>query len=466
MLSNFEGWLFSVISILCVWIYLLVRKGPVAALGAAIVLSFVIPVWLKLDIGGVPFNVRTFIAAFTMLGYVCHRDGRIRSRLTLLDCCVALIWICHVVSDSFATGVTPVLPFRAYGEWVLPYVVGRFAIRDRHDLPWIAPWVVGVIIFLSIMSCIESLTKINPFEIIFGNRPAELSNRDGMRFGFKRAFGPTTHAIFFGMLITVLMPWLTCRGRLLNSQRATWMTAFAGVVSLAGLFFTMARTPGVSVVLGGTLLVAIRFKSFRWPIGLFLAIVIGGFAAFPYELTDFISRWTGGGDKTRLIVINDEAVVSSSSRSRLHYFKIYSESLVKAGLFGFGTEATKEFPLRIPGMPREYKSAQLFRPVDNGYILMTLRFGWVGGGCLLLLFLAAIGTGLGLYFERPDQLFPGAAACMLVVFAGFSLLLVFMHYDFGLPILWTIGILSGLSSAQHNFAVSRPGACQVLSSSG
>ncbi len=449
MFSNFEGWLFSVISILCVWIYLFIRKGPVAALGAAMVLSFAAPVWLKLDVAGVPINVRTAIASITMLGYLFHRDGRILSPLTLLDCCIAMMWVCHVASDTLVSGATAVLPFRAYGEWVLPYVAGRFAISNRNDLKWIAPWVIGVVILLSLTSCFESLAKINLFETVFGNRPVEMANRDAMRLGFKRAFGPTMHSIFFGVMIAVLVPWLTCGWDQISSKYARWMAACAGLVSLAGTFFTMSRTPVVSLLLWGMLTIALRFKFLRWPVGLLLLIAICGFAAFPYELTDMVSRLTGGNERPRVIEIDGEAVISSSSRSRLHYFGIYAESLEKAGLFGFGTDATSGFPLKIPGMQGEYKSANLFRPVDNGYILTTLRFGWVGGGCLLVLFLTAIWTGLSLYIERPDQLLPGALACLILVFAGFSLLLVFMNYDFGLPVLWNIGILSGLSSARN-----------------
>ena len=69
-----------------------------------------------------------------MLGYVFHPKARILSPLTLLDCCIAMMWICHVTSDSFATGLTFALPLSAYGEWALPYVAGRFAIRDKESL--------------------------------------------------------------------------------------------------------------------------------------------------------------------------------------------------------------------------------------------------------------------------------------------------------------------------------------------
>ena len=70
MLGNFEGWLLSVIVIVGVWIYLVIRKGPVAALGASVVLSFAFPVWLRIEIGGFPVNVRTAIALINLTGFI------------------------------------------------------------------------------------------------------------------------------------------------------------------------------------------------------------------------------------------------------------------------------------------------------------------------------------------------------------------------------------------------------------
>ena len=217
---------------------------------------------------------------------------------------------------------------------------------------------------------------------------------------------------------------------------------------MAGAVFTFSRTPVITILIAASLTLALRFKVLRWPLALSLAIAVGGFVAFPNEVTDAASRWTGGGDTPHLTEIKGEAVVTSSSRSRLHLLGIYSKALVKAGPFGYGSQATTGFPVRIPNMDGTFKSANLYKQVDNGYILLTLRFGWVGGACLVILFLTAIATGLSLYFARPDQLFPGAVACLLAVVASFSLLLVFMSYDFGLPILWTMGVLSGLASAR------------------
>ena len=298
------------------------------------------------------------------------------------------------------------------------------------------------------MSCIESLTNVNPFEFVFGNRPTELAGRSAARLGFKRAFGPTTHPIFFGMMMAVLTPWLACMWQSFESRRMHALNVLVGAVTFGGIVFTGSRTPVLTVLVATVFALALRFRVLRWPLGLSLALALAALAAFPNEITDALSRWSGGGDKPMLIEIDGEAVVTSSSRSRLHVFGIYSDALVKAGPFGYGTQATTGFPLRIPGMEGTFKSANLFKMVDNGYILLTLRFGWLGGVCLLILFLTAIRTGLSLYWDRPDQLFPGAVACLLVIVAGFSLLLVFMNYDFGLPLLWTIGVLSGLASSR------------------
>ena len=295
-------------------------------------------------------------------------------------------------------------------------------------------------------ACFESLTNLNPFEFVFGNRPAELCPQNAARNGWKRAFGPTTHPIFFGMLISVLMPWLVCFWQSTESRRLRCLTIFAGVISLAGLDFTGSRTPELAVLIAAALTLALRFKVLRWPLGLSLALVVAGFAAYPNEVTDAVSRWTGGGDKQHWIEIDKKPVVTSSSQSRLNVFGVYKKALMNAGPFGYGSKATTGFPVRIPGMEGKFKSANIPPMIDNAYILLTLRFGLVGCACLVILFLTAIRTGLSLYFERPDQLFPVVVAFLLIVISCVSLLLVFMSYDFGLPILWTIGVLSGIDS--------------------
>jgi hypothetical protein len=243
MLSNAQGMATGIIAIGLIWLYLLIRHGPVAALGACMVLSFAFPVWLKIDIGGMPVNIRTAVAIFNMAGFLLyprrfHLEGKILVPLTLLDCGIAMMYLTHLASDTFSTGFTPFLLCRSYGEWVLPYVAGRYAVRNRNDLTWIAIWIGGLLLLLGAMACIESLTKVNPFEFVFGNRPTELAGRNASRFGLKRAFGPATHPIFFGMMIAVLMPWLACLWHPFESRQTRVIGVLAGVAAFTGIIFT------------------------------------------------------------------------------------------------------------------------------------------------------------------------------------------------------------------------------------
>ncbi len=448
MLGHFEGLLLSIVTISIVWIFLLVRKGPVAALAAGMVLSFAFPVWVRIDLGGLPLGIRTAIACITLLGFAFHPKSRIISPLTLLDFCVALMFAIHVAADGFATGFTLGLPFRAYGEWALPYVAGRYAIRTRNDLKTIAPWIAGVLTVVSLCACIEALTKVNLIEVIFGNRPTELANRNAQRFGFKRAFGPTMHPIYFGMLIAVFTPWLVCLWQSCGSTDARKGAIVMATITFLGAFATLSRTPVMTILVAAVLTLGLRYRPIRWPLGILLSLAVAAFAIFPNQFTDIVSRVTGGGDKLRIVEIDGKATVVSSSRSRLLIFSVYRDALVKAGPLGYGSNAVSKFPPDIPYLQGTANLDALMGIVDNGYALITLRFGWLGCACLIILFLISIATGFSLHSDRPDQLLPGTVACLLFVIAVASLFMVHMVYDFGMPILWTIGILSGLASAR------------------
>lgn len=448
MLNTTTGWMLGFCSIAIVWIVLLIRKGPILSLGPAMILSFAFPVWVKLELFGMPFTVRTAIACVTMLGFAVHPKGKIISPLTLLDVVIGFMCLTHIASDANISGFTPVLPFRAYGEWVLPYVAGRYAIRDRHDLRWISPWIIGVLLLMGITAIIESVTKINPYEVVFGNRPEELAGRSAQRFGLKRAFGMVTHPIYFGMLISVLSPWIVSYWQDYHLKKHRVIAVVTFLITLAGAVCTVSRTPVLTILIGIGILLSVRYRFIRWPFCLSAAAAIIVFAMFPNQVIDKVSALTGGGDRLRLIEVDGKAVTYSSSRSRLIVLQTYSGAVVKAGLLGYGSEAVSSFPPQIPYMQGKAELSNMMKLVDNGYILISLRFGWLGGICLVLIFVSTIFTGFLLFADRPDQMFPAAYSSLVIVVSLVSMLLVWLCYDFGLPLLWNIGILSGLASAR------------------
>jgi hypothetical protein len=444
MFNSATGWMLGFGAIALVWITLLIKRGPKAALGAAVAISFPFPVWVEQDIAGIPFTVRTAICCLAMLGYAFHPRGKIISPLTLLDLCIALICLNHILVDTYVSGFSVATPLLAYGEWALPYVAGRYAVKTQEDLKFIAPWVVCGLVLISICVMVESLTDINVFEVLFGKRPVVLGHPMGRRFGIRRAFGPTTHSLFLGMLLVVMMPWLLCLWKSAKSNAQRLLLSGASLLSAVGCLCSIARTPVITLGLTLAVLTVIRRPMLRLPFVMSVVSGIVAFVLFPNQITDSVSRWTGGGDKIRIIEVDGKAVEVSSSRSRLVVFSIYSEALSK-GVTGYGSQALKTFPPQIPYIQGKKNNTDV-KPIDNGYILMTLRFGWIGGFLFFVMFLTAILSAVLLYRENSDSLFLASLGSLYAVIAFFSMLLVWMSYDFGLPILWTFGCLSGLTS--------------------
>ena len=171
-------------------------------------------------------------------------------------------------------------------------------------------------------------------------------------------------------------------------------------------------------------------------------------AMFPTQIIDNVSRMTGGGHQIRYIEVDGKVAEYSSSRSRLLLLEVYRDAILKAGPFGFGTVAVTDFPPKIPYLEGRAELATRMKIVDNAYVLTSLRLGLVGLSALVLLFLSAMTTGYSLYVDRPDQLFPVAVTCYFAVMACFSLMMVWLCYDFGMATLWMMGLLAGLSSGR------------------
>jgi len=458
MLTATAGWTVAMILLGGIWLWLYVRQGPTQALGAVVLLSLAIPVWARISVFGLPFTVQTSITALAALAFAAHPRAKILTPLTVLDCCVALLWSVQVASDLLTEGWKLQTPFLAYGEWALPYVAGRYCIRSRRDIELIVPWACGVLVVLSATAILESTTGVNLFEELFGIRPDDdLSPRRAQRLGFKRAFGPTLHGIFLGMVLVTLFPWVLS----LWQQSADWKgrlrAALLSVVVVVGILATVSRTPLVCLIL--TLGIVAAWKSLiaRWAFSVALVIVLGIFIWSPEQFTDSVSRKTGGGDQLRIIEVDGQAAEYSSSRLRLLVFKVYSRAMRNAGLLGYGTKRATAIPPEIPYLEGKADLKTRMNVIDNGYVLMTLRSGWLGGLSFSLLFLTATLTAFLLHRDRPDQILPLAAGGALLTIAVPGFLLVRNNYDYVFPALWLIGVISGLASDRSRSRRTRSG---------
>jgi hypothetical protein len=355
----------------------------------------------------------------------------------------------HVASDWLNDGIEWTVPLRAYGEWAVPYLAGRLAIQRIDDARGLLPVVLVVSLILGILSAVETLTGVNLHELAFGDRPVDQFPRDASRLGWKRAFGPTMHPIYFGTLQVLLFGWtLYAASRARRRRGPRWWRATPWIAA-AGVFFTISRAPllAIGVILYGTaFLTAPRFRSILTAV---LVVAAIGAIAARQPLLDAIHLW--GGDRpivkktARTITIGDEERPVSSVMTRVYFFEVYGLAMRRAGWLGFGTERTTGFPPRVPIGPQHAETLEQVWTVDNAYILLVLRFGYAG--CTVFsAFLAAALCKLAWRGGQP--LVPGQsylASAAAALFAGLLLLsTVWMPHDFGFWLLWSIGAASGL----------------------
>ncbi len=121
---------------------------------------------------------------------------------------------------------------------------------------------------------------------------------------------------------------------------------------------------------------------------------------------------------------------------------VYKIALRRAGLLGFGTEAVSGFPVRLPVGPQEVETLHTLRMIDNTYVLLTLRFGYLGVLCWSL---AAVLAIYQLYYLNKQLLNENVGRLASCLAAGLLAILpvmftVWMPQDYGFTLLCGVGV--------------------------
>ncbi len=290
---------------------------------------------------------------------------------------------------------------------------------------------------------------MNPYEWFFGLRPLEGVSRNAERWNIRRAYVTCLHPLYHGVLLCWLFAW-TVHGAwraLYKRSSPLWL-----VPPLLGLFAPLAtgsRGPfiGNFVVLATMIFCAAR--RWRWPMSLAAGVLAVSFLFFQDRIFDFLDDWAGEfehGKQAQSVKFDDQAEIISSARARFTLFKIYWEPMKRAGLVGYGSNAVAQFPVNVPIGSEEAEAARTIWALDNSYILLVLRFGFLG----LASFLAMIGLSLwqckAVYDDDPirSQALFAASLCGATLAVAGLIAGVWMPQDFGFPWLWGIGASSGL----------------------
>ena len=440
------AWIGALVVILSVWLVLWRRSGPMVALGVAVILSYLLPGWVEMEFAGFLFDVRLTVAIVALIGLPFHADSRVWTPLTLPDLVISAIVILHATSDIVTEGFSVTIPLRAYGEWVLPYVAGRYAVRNHEELRQLAPWAMGVLAILSVAAIAEILTGVNIWEVIFARANDDFVPKLGRRWGFTRATGTAINPIFFAMVMFLLLPWPSVMFANPDSRGGRWKAAMTAVLAVLGVCATLSRGPVAGLILAAGICGMIRMPRLRWVGAGLLGGVVACAVIWPKEMVD-LTR-TGLRDQSpnqKTVQLEGEELEYSGTLTRLLLFRAYSRSLRHAGFLGYGTEAVRVFPPNVPHLPKKSEAILLMRHVDNAYVLMGLRFGWLGIATFALLLLSSIWTATIL--SRTYEL-KGFCSWLASVLTGtsFVLLTVYLASDFGFVLLWTCGLIAGLAS--------------------
>lgn len=411
---------------------------------------------MVLNVSGLPIHLQVAAGLAGLAAYCVHPDSTFNWRLTLVDVLgLALVGI-HTLVDWNFDGVNLTVPFRAYGEWAVPFLAGRLALQSIDDVRKLLPFVVVVGAILAGVSATESLTGTNPAEVLFGSRPMEQYPRDMSRLGLQRAFGTTTHPIYYGALQALLFPWtLYAASRTQRGHGPQWWR-WAPWFSVAGVFFTVSRGPilALGVILYVTAVITKPpYRKILWVL-VFVAIVAGVIGW--RSVLDAFHRWGGELPRNKqpppTIVIDEQNYVYSGTMTRLYLFDVYNLAMRRAGWLGFGTERTTGFPVRVPIGHEHTETVKRLPWIDNAYILLILRFGYLGCAIFGMLGVAAVAAYVGMV-NRPFArgiIFCAAAAGGLVA-TSLLLTTVWMPHDFGFWYLWTLGTASGLAGHKQEF---------------
>lgn len=451
MLSISSSFYFMVAACILAAVWCAKRNGKHAALGAGMAISLLAGTWFQLGSKYLPVHVPSAVAIILLVCMTYHSGRRIWSPLTLLDCVIGAIAIWHVVVDVHHGAGALETSARSYGEWIIPYVAGRYAVYHRGALALMAPWFVSVAAVIAFAAVFESVFDINLWETLFTEVDDLVKRVSGKRYNLAyRAIGPTRHPIFLGVLFLLLAPWsIVCLES--TSSRSVRASAIAAAfLSVLGILATVSRGPLLALVPAIGFAVAIHYRWTRWIVCGF-AVVLASVVVLHWDQALDLVAHNINENRKQIVEVNGEEKVYDAARNRIYVYEIYGPFVVEGGPLGYGTRQSAGFPPGIPGIPSHVRNHDQLRLVDNSFLLIGLRFGWVGVFLLAGLFSSAIVTALSLRRTASTFLQPAGplsvtafSASMLAVALEVST--VFFSYDFAFWVLFHCGLISGLAS--------------------
>jgi hypothetical protein len=252
-------------------------------------------------------------------------------------------------------------------------------------------------------------------------------------------------------LFLLLIPWTIALLERGETGRARAMGWFAFAMALVGIASTVSRGPLVALVIAAAFAMSLHWPRLQPFLGVTAIVVFLSVTFYGEQLASLIEKTDSTGGRGKLVNVDDKAVVYTGTRNRLLVWDVYGPLVVRGGLFGYGTQAVDSFPPNIPGLPKAARAAETLKIVDNSYLLIGLRFGWIGlslfillvGGALLMVINRRRAAGL-IFYPYGDAFLTALAGILAGVL--FEIATVYFSYEFGYWLIYTCGMGAGLAS--------------------
>jgi hypothetical protein len=298
---------------------------------------------------------------------------------------------------------------------------------------------------LSVWAAAESILRFNPLGSLVGHA-GSLQGMGDLRWGLRRAEGPVTHPIFFGLQLVLMLPFALAAARRAKLGDGPDWWRYVPWITAAGVVFTMSRGPQLGVAI--VLLTAIGLLQPHRRAIILVPTVAGLLllASGGSWVVDFLHRWSG--EQTHMtVLIRGEPYAYSGTTHRLLQLRVYEEAVAHAGWFGFGSIGLRAGETKIPYVEDHLR--QMFNSIDNHYLQFVLQCGFVGLSLFVLLCLTGVGYAARATFGDANPmpwLSAGAAGALLaLVLLSAS---VWLASDFRMVLLLVVGLAGGMQASR------------------
>ncbi len=422
-----------------------ITGGAAHATRLAWVAAMLAPEWLSRNVGSLTIDMR--LVTLLMLIPIALLGDRLPKRLTLVDFLVAALSLVGILSLNKSGLLVPSEVMAILATWIVPYLMGRVVISSISDMEKLIPYACGVCLFLATWSAVESVTHVNPINVIAARGGSRISEQN-LRMGLRRAEGPLGHPIYFGMSLAMLFPWtIEAARRSINGQLPRFLVALPFVCAV-GVFCTVSRGP--LLVLVATLGCAVYFwrPELRLPLTV-AAVVCLGLIMIAWPIVVDELQAFSGESPDHTVTINGVEYEYSGTKHRTLLYSVYEDAMIDAGMLGHG-----KWGAHI--QHQKYIEPHLrrtFRSIDNHYVLLILNWGVAGLVAFLALGLTGVASGLHLALvgDADSRVLLGSLVASIALV---MLMLLTVWFSSGFGFAWLCG-LGMISSCRENFALRR-----------